>query len=139
MDVGGFTMGDLQLICNGPDDADCVDPSDLTTVPTLLPLNAEFAIPGVPIADATEGELVLATGSATDPAADTFAYVAWGTTFASTLPSAGGGLSWEGRAVANGFWTALDRIDLTGTENTFVCGGDTSVAASFVVCTADEF
>jgi hypothetical protein len=147
VDVGGFTMGDVQLICNGPEDADCVDPSELTTLPAQLALNAEIAIPGVPISDATEGELVLATGSATDPAADTFAYVAWGAAFTSALPSTGGGLSWEARASTNGFWTLLDRIDLTGTQNTFVLGGntgdasngDTSKAAGFGVCTADQF
>lgn len=139
VDVGGFTLGDIAAMCTGPADGDCVDPSDFGATGQLA-LNSEVTMNNVPGLDAAEGELVLTsggTGLPTDPTTGTLAYVAWGTSFVSAAPSTGGGLSWEDRAVADTFWTADDRIPLTGTEDTFVCGGDTALAASFVVCTAN--
>jgi len=147
IDVGGFNLGDIQFICNGPEDADCTDFSELVTLPAQLALNAEIAVPGVPIADAAEGELVLATGLPSDVGSGTFAYIAYGANFDSVAPAAGGVLlSWEARASADGFWTLLDRIPVT-TQNTILLGGntgdanngDTSKAAGFGICTADQF
>lgn len=139
IDVGGFTLGDIAAMCTGPADGDCVDPTDFGATGQLA-LNSEVTLNNVPGLDAAEGELVLTsggTGLPSDPTTGTLAYVAWGTSFVSAAPSTGGGLSWEDRAVADTFWTGDDRIPLTGTEDTFVCGGDTSLAASFVVCTAN--
>jgi len=151
-DAGGFTTGDMQFICVGPDDADCVDPADTGTLPAQLALNAEvtLTLPDTLGLAATEGELVLTTqgtGLPSDVTTTTLAYVAWGTTFTSQAPGGVGLLSWEDRAVLDTFWTVDDRIDVGATQNTFVCGGntgnasngDTSVAAGFGVCTADEF
>jgi hypothetical protein len=146
-DPGGFTTGDIQAICTGPDDGDCSDPDDLGTLPALLALNAEVTLT-VPGMVATEGELVLATGLPSDIGSSTFAYVAWGTDFVSEAPVGGVGLlSWEDRALLDGFWTLDDRIDVGATQNTFICGGatgnadngDTSLAAGFGICTADQF
>jgi hypothetical protein len=147
-DPGGFTLGDIQEMCTGPDDGDCVDPSDFGDLPALLPVNAEVTLTNVPGLDATEGELVLATGLPSDVAATTFAYTAWGTGFTSEAPGGVGLLSWEDRALLDGFWTIDNRIDVGATQNTFICGanpggggnnGDTSLAAGFGICTADQF
>jgi len=146
-DPGGFTTGDIQDMCTGPDDGDCVDPGDFGALPTLLALNAEVTLTNVPGLDATEGELVLATGLPSDINATTFAYVAWGTDFVSEAPGGVGLLSWEDRALLDGFWTLDDRINVGATQNTFICGGntgnasngDTSLAVGFGVCSADQF
>jgi hypothetical protein len=146
-DPGGFTLGDIQVLCTGPADGDCVDPADHATLPTQLALNAEITLTNVPGLTADEGEIVLATGLPSDVAATTFAYTAWGTSFVSAAPGGVGLLSWEDRAVLDGFWTLDDRIDVGATQNTYVCGGntgdadngDTSLAAGFGICTADQF
>jgi hypothetical protein len=138
-DPGGFTLGDIAALCTGPDDGDCVDPGDFGATGTLA-LNAEVTMNNVPGLTAAEGELVLTsggTGLPSDPTTGTLAYVAWGAGFVSEAPTGVGLLSWEDRAVLDTFWTADDRIPLTGTEDTFVCGGDTALAASFSVCTAN--
>ncbi len=139
-DVGGFNLGDIAEMCTGPEDADCVDPTDLGLTGTLA-LDSETTLNNVEGLDAAGGELVLTVGGSglpSDVNTGTLAYVAWGTSFVSEAPAAGGALlSWEDRAVADGFWTGDDRIPLTGSEDTFVCGGDTALAASFTVCTAN--
>lgn len=141
--LGEHNFAPPQVLCTGSATGDCDE-----NVQDLLPGSVDAGT-----ALLTEGEEVTIFTSGVDPAAGElalvnsppdedegaddfiFAYIAWGT-FASVGP-VGGGDSLEARAVAAGFWTLNDRVDV-GTDTTIFVQGDVNTAAGYDACTPDD-
>jgi len=148
-----FNFAPTQKLCSGTtaaEDASCVDIQTLVDdgdLPDELALNTEVTVT-VEGVFPEGGEIVLGSNFASEPLAFTFAYIAWGADFVGDTPTAGGGDAWETRAVDDDFWLAAERVDPDGAQNALILGGNpgdatnngnSSLAAGFGVCTADQF
>jgi hypothetical protein len=133
--IDGF--GDTQQLCWGPSDEECAAVDDNIT--GARPLGSEVSVVAGTVdfpVDNDEGEFLFISDLPSSGNGVPFAYVNWGD-HASEDP-AGAADSLENIAIAGGFWTTTESVTL-GANNALFGQGDTSVAAGFGVCTADQF